>query len=91
MNHTPECDRCESQVSVGDYTLVFGGEPEEFMLCPDCFSYYREQEVEQAWQEHIREREDDEYEQLEEDIYEVEDPISLVIKDAEADGSGDPE
>jgi hypothetical protein len=71
MSHTSECDRCECQVSVRDYTLNFNGEDEEFTLCLDCYDYYRAHEVRYRVS---REDEEEYEEQEEEDDYEVEDP-----------------
>jgi hypothetical protein len=64
------------------------GDVEQYSLCVECRHHYQHYIVRRTYEE----EDDDEYEQVEEeDEYEVEDPITLELKDAEADGSGDPE
>ena len=86
MSHT-HCERCELEDDENCSVFISDGySRRHILLCPTCRDEYRHLIVREE-----EEEDDDEYEQVEEEIYEVEDPISLVIKDAEADGSGDPE
>lgn len=65
------------------------GDVEQYSLCVECRHHLQHYIVRRTYGYADELTEDEQVE--EEDEYEVEDPITLDLKDAEADGSGDPE
>jgi hypothetical protein len=82
------CDRCQEE-DASEWTLNMNGDVEQYSLCVECRHHYHHYLVRRTYS---RDESDEEEERVEEeDDYEVEDPTSSEVEDAEADGSGDPE